>query len=221
MSEKPQQTEPGTYGKNQRGSVFIYLAVLFGAAFLMLLLAYFVQRRSNEDAISDLRNSMNLSRQELLDEIRELEDQNAALEDRNAALNKELDIWKVIASNWEERYNEQVRDTNNIFKQYTDALSGLAGWENYWLLEQSYQAGEYEDCVAILLLENMSEYGSYTPNKEIADRREEIIQALIDRGLLPEDRHIRNSDYQDWIDAYNAKHPDHGPTGWANTNYDD
>ena len=33
--------------RNKRSSVYVYLAVLFGAAFLMLLLAYLVQQRNN------------------------------------------------------------------------------------------------------------------------------------------------------------------------------
>ena len=61
-------------GKNKRSSFYVYLVVLFGAAFLMLLLAYFVQRRNNETAISALRSTMDLSREELMEEIQGLEE---------------------------------------------------------------------------------------------------------------------------------------------------
>ena len=50
MSEQPQQNGAKGPGKKKRSSVFIYLAVLFGAAFLMLLLAYFVQQRNSNAA---------------------------------------------------------------------------------------------------------------------------------------------------------------------------
>lgn len=66
--------------KNRRSAVYLYLLILFGAAFMMLLLAYFVQQRNSETTISDLRNTMNLSREELMDEIRDLEKKNSALE---------------------------------------------------------------------------------------------------------------------------------------------
>ena len=194
--------------RSKRSAVYLYLLVLFGAAFLMLLLAYFVQRRNN----NDLRDSMNLSREELLDEIKDLEDQKDALSEE---LQRWKDGWKDDFAQWQKLYEEKVQEANIISEQYTNALSRLNGWENYWLLEQSYQAGVYEDCVAILLLADMSEHGSFTPNKEIADRREEIIQALINRGLLPEDREIRIMDYQDLIDAYLAK-----DSGGANIVYD-
>ncbi len=61
---------------NKRTAVYRYLLVLFGAAFILLLLAYFIQQRSSETAISDLRDSMNLSRAELMEEIDELREEN-------------------------------------------------------------------------------------------------------------------------------------------------
>ena len=197
--------------KNRRSSVYLYLLILFGAAFLMLLLAYFVQRRSSEDTISDLRDSMNLSRQELLDEIQELKDKNAELEWQNLWLEDGYNRMIGELSHWRDQYAEQTYNFGVISEAYANVCTKLVGWENSWLLEQSYQAGDYEDCIALILLENMNEYGSTTPNKEIADRREEITQTLIDRGLFPEDRVIRISDYRDIIDAYLAKHPDYDP----------
>ena len=61
---------------NKRTAVYRYLLVLFGAAFILLLLAYFIQQRSSETAISDLRDSMNLSRAELMEEIDGLREEN-------------------------------------------------------------------------------------------------------------------------------------------------
>ena len=71
-SPPPAEEEQKPPEKNKRSSVYIYLLILFGAAFMMLLLAYFVQQRNSETAISDLRNSMNLSRTELMEQIETL-----------------------------------------------------------------------------------------------------------------------------------------------------
>ena len=46
-------------GKNT--SVFTYLAILFAAAFLLLLLAYFIQQRNSEVAIDGLKDSLSTS----------------------------------------------------------------------------------------------------------------------------------------------------------------
>ena len=76
MIEKPQAarvgeqkngktSSPSLGKKNKSSTVYLYLLILFGAAFLMLLLAYFVQQRNIENAVSDPHNSMSLSREEL------------------------------------------------------------------------------------------------------------------------------------------------------------
>ena len=76
MSEKPQEARegkpedgkrsaPSAGKKNKRSStVYLYLLILFGAAFLMLLLAYFVQQRNGDNTVSDPHNSMSLSQEE-------------------------------------------------------------------------------------------------------------------------------------------------------------
>ena len=71
--ETPEEKKaaPPAPEKNKRSSVYVYLAVLFGAAFLMLLLAYFVQQRNNATALDDLRSTSTASRQELLEEIQQ------------------------------------------------------------------------------------------------------------------------------------------------------
>ena len=47
-NEKQRPAAPGPKKRPRKGaSVFVYLAVLFAAAFLMLLLAFFIQQRDN------------------------------------------------------------------------------------------------------------------------------------------------------------------------------
>ena len=95
----PSPTEPkdGSAGtpsfppKNKRSSAYLYLVVLFGAAFLMLLLAYFVQQRNNQTTISGLQDSWNLSREELVEENQLLTEKNEELEVRLAVLEDQRD----------------------------------------------------------------------------------------------------------------------------------
>lgn len=200
-------------GKTKRSAaVYLYLLILFGAAFLMLLLAYFIQQRSSEDIISDLRESMNLSRQELLDEIRGLESQIAALEDQNTALegqNDELreviDLWQNNSNRWQKQYKEKVEEADGLREQYFTAREVTNAWHFFWKLEQYYQAGDYKSCAALLLLEGFS----YQIPESARERHEEIVQAVIDAGILAEDYDVHVSDYEDLIDRYLAEHPDH------------
>ena len=48
---------------HKRGSVLLYLAILFGAAFLLLLMSYFMQQRANREAIDNYQKNSNLRSQ--------------------------------------------------------------------------------------------------------------------------------------------------------------
>ena len=158
---------------------------------MLLLLAYFVQQRSSESAISDLRDSMNLSRTELLDEIRELEEEKNALSER--------------LSQWE-RYGEEAQKTIDLWNQeYTAALEELYAWSSFWDLEQYYQAGDYECCAAVLVLQKQGQYRYRTPDDAL-ERYDEIVLAVIDEGILAEDYSDHLSDYNELIDAFLAEH---------------
>ena len=78
------QTSAGQSSQHKKRSVTVYLAILFAMAFLLLLLAYFMQRRNNEAVIGTLRESMNsiVSQNDLVEENRALRRENEALEER-------------------------------------------------------------------------------------------------------------------------------------------
>lgn len=80
-----EEKEPKTRPARRKGrSVTVYLAILFAVAFLLLLLAYFMQRRSSQDMIGTLQSSMNSIQNlnDLVDENRALRQENEALEAR-------------------------------------------------------------------------------------------------------------------------------------------
>ena len=177
--------------KNRRSAVYLYLLILFGAAFLMLLLAYFVQQRSSKTAISDLRESMNLSREELLDEIRELKEQNAALNDDLAR--------------WQERYEEKDGEVLDLWNQSYDAQERLYSWTSFWELEQYYQAGDLIGCAAVLIIQSQGHFSYHTPDAA-RERYEEIVQAVIDAGILDKDYYLHPTNYNDVLSAFFVEH---------------
>lgn len=197
-------------GKTKRSAaVYLYLLILFGAAFLMLLLAYFIQQRSSEDIISDLRESMNLSRQELLDEIRGLESQIAALEDQNTALESQndelrevIDLWQNNSNRWQKQYKEKVEEADGLREQYFTAREVTNAWHFFWKLEQYYQAGDYEGCAAVLLLLTQDKIPDPDNTRE---RYGEIVQAVIDAGILDEEYDQHPEDYDELLQAYSKE----------------
>ena len=78
--------DPPIKPKNSK-SVAIYLVILFAAAFILLLMAYFMQQRSSNEVIGNLKDSV--SQFQTVDELREenrqlreqVEDYEALIED--------------------------------------------------------------------------------------------------------------------------------------------
>ena len=70
----------------RRGSVLIYLVILF-AAFLLLLMSFLMQRRANQEAIDNLQQTSESAVQSLENLLQE----NEALKEQNGALQTQLD----------------------------------------------------------------------------------------------------------------------------------
>lgn len=93
--DTPDAPEPESPPPPRRRSVFVYLAVLFGTAFLLLLFAYLMQQRDSEEImgnLSDLRQSLGSiqSIDQLVEENRQLREENEGLKGLVSGLETEL-----------------------------------------------------------------------------------------------------------------------------------
>lgn len=123
--------------KHSNSGVGRYLSVLFIAAFLLLLLAYFMQMRTSEETIGSLKESLSsfeslndlvLENQNLHDEIDHLEDACEALEYDNT----------------------ELKDQLTAAKQETETkLQIIQSWEACYQMDILYQNGEYEACAEL------------------------------------------------------------------------
>lgn len=120
---------PPTYKSTGLGR---YLAILFAAAFLMLLLAYFMQLRTSEETLGSLKQSLTSiesldelvqENQELHDEINQLEDayetlENGAaeLEDQLTALSQESEARLQVIQSWEAVYQMDILYRNEDYE---------------------------------------------------------------------------------------------------------
>ena len=180
-----------TPGKNKPSSFYVYLLVLFGAAFLMLLLAYFIQQRNNESTISDLQSTMNLSRGELMEEIETLKEEREQL---NAALQAAADAQMKA---------EQARDA--AIADYEDLKDGYDKYVGYTSILQALYAAElklsdkdYDGAAAELtdieyqyFVDAMGDYdaemGHYNPEGLfLRPRFDALAEELVRRGALDE-----------------------------------
>ena len=186
--ENGAEAGPPANRKSKYSAVYLYLLILFGAALLMLLLAYFVQQRSSENAI----DSMNFSRDELLAQIKALEEKNEALSVNLSVLQRRLDA--------------QKQSSDDLLNQILDTTQAkLYSWKLFWELERFYQARDFEACAALLILRDQGEYSYRTPD-EALEREDEIIPAVIDAGYLKGDFHLHPEDYTDLVEAFMSRY---------------
>lgn len=179
--QKPEEKTPPSETKNKRSSVYIYLLILFGAAFMMLLLAYFVQQRNSESTISDLRNSMNLSREEMMEEIEELEKDketlNTTIEGLRANIIKQRDRIEELKKE-ADNYSQAI-DRSYQEKYIANALC----WLERFCAEENYlMAATIAEKTDHLFNEKNKDYWEWTTTPIQVSRYFELRDRLIEDG---------------------------------------
>lgn len=169
----PAYVPPATREKRQR-SVVHYIAILFAAAFVLMLLTYLLDQRQNEAVVNSLNQSLtdlqtSLSDRSSLQDIYEdnlaLIDQVDQLEDQVAQLQQERDSLSAQLSSQEK--TAQAMD-----------------W--FWQIDEAYVLGRYSLCreliqelqdaglTSSLPQESITDNGRFSP----AGRYQEIYDAL-------------------------------------------
>lgn len=120
-SPAPQEEKPVSEHERLK-KVYTYVAVLFAVAFLLILWTFFMNQRSSQEMLHEIRSG-NDAMQNMLDE-------NEVLEARIAELENELDLLK-------EKNQEQDLDITRYAAQLI-ALDWLSE------LEQQYAARDYD-----------------------------------------------------------------------------
>ena len=181
-SEPPEQSTPPQ--RNKPSSFYVYLAILFGAAFLMLLLAYFVQQRNSETVRDNLRTAT-ASREELLEDIQRLEEENLDLVERNEALSVQL--------------KELQEEIDDLFKQvatehhaYVECYDRFEVFTQFALLEQALRNQDWDTavrrvralCSGVLELDKARYELPGEPPFDPQARLTEIISLLEKEGIL-------------------------------------
>ena len=157
-------------------SVLIYLVILFAAALLLMALSYFMQRRSSDATIEDLRESVTAmqSIEDIQEENETLKQQLADLEARLEQAQKEMDGLQTLTDN-----------LTVMQEQLTKAM------DLFWQIDEAYVRGRYTLCRELIgRMEDVSagsalkEYlprESTTDNDRFspADRYQEIYDAVM------------------------------------------
>jgi len=116
-----------------------YLAILFAAAFLLLLMSYFMQQRVNREAVDNLQQTSNSAAQtleQILLERDELKEQSTQLEEQVAALQSQAEADQADLSDAKQAIVQAQEET--------DALNKLNQ------LRSLYNQGRYQDARELL-----------------------------------------------------------------------
>lgn len=154
--------------RENKARVFRYLAILFAAAFLLLLLAFLMQNRANQQALDDLTASVNSFHSPL---------QN--LVDANASLQAENDELKEALS--------QAQEQLEALTGLPEALAGTsAAMDWFWQIDEAFVRGRYTLCRELMAAMEAQELVQFLPTESVtdngrfspADRYQEIRTAL-------------------------------------------
>lgn len=155
MSQTPNQEQPRKHPhtqqeghppkRNSQGRVFTYLAILFAAAFLLLLLAFLMQQRANREAISNLTQSVTdiHSLQNLVEANASLQQQVEDLEDQLARLNEAYE--KEVSA-----HQEQAEARTATQDALDKAQAQLAAMDYFRQIQRYYYKGSYRSARAVV-----------------------------------------------------------------------
>lgn len=144
--EDKKPVEKPTTERERQKRVYTYIAVLFTAAFILILWSFLSTHRSNQEVIDQLKGSQSLM-QSTIEENRALEDEVDALEDAVDALKEERDALK--------RQVEELADANGKQEAMLTALDRLRGIESAY---ESYRNETAKELVLELEESGLSQY---------------------------------------------------------------
>ena len=168
----PAYVPPATREKRQR-SVVHYIAILFAAAFLLMLMAYLMDQRQNE-AMNNLNQS-----------ITGLQD---SITDQNSLQDIYEDNMQLIqqVGQLEEQVKQLEEDKQSLSSQLSDQEKTNQAMDWFWQIDEAYVLGRYSLCRE--LIQEIQDAGlvDYLPKESITDngrfspsgRYQEIYEAL-------------------------------------------
>ena len=168
---------PGQQKRRQK-SVFQYIAILFGAAFVLLLFTFVMERRQyqllqeqNEAQIDDLQQSVNA-----VQSLNSLYEENAALKEKTQELEEEnQDLQEQV-----DQLEQQVSDLSVLAEKTSQAMD----W--FWQIDEAYVRGRYSLCRQLIQSLEEANLKEWLPKESITDngrfspydRYQEIYDAL-------------------------------------------
>ena len=160
----------------KKNPVLLYLVILFAAAFVLLLMSYRMQQRSNQVAIENLQQTSNSATQSLENLITERD----ALSEQVAEMEETIDDLEGQLDSTQKQQQELEKQAEELGRQ-------VKAMEYFWQIDDYYARGYYTQAKA--LIQTMEEQSLQTalPTENTtgtdrfspAERYQEIRDALL------------------------------------------
>ena len=138
---------PASRGQQRRRqqSVFQYIAVLFAAAFVLLLLTFLMERRQyerlqaeNQEQIDNLQQSVSA-----VQSLDNLYKENDALKEQVDALKERLEALQALQEKTEQ-------DASSARQQQAVSQESLKAMDWFWQIDEAYVRGKYSQCRSLI-----------------------------------------------------------------------
>lgn len=151
---------------HKKVSVMGYLTILFAAAFLLLLLSYFMQQRANEQAISGLEATSSNAFDSINNLIAEKDRLTEQVEDLKGQVE---DLQEELADTQGQLTGAQS-DADTAQTAQADARKALEAMDWFWRIQRQFSRGYYTD--ASNMIEEFEAAGlpQYLPQEALTGR---------------------------------------------------
>ena len=151
---------------HKKVSVMGYLTILFAAAFLLLLLSYFMQQRANEQAISGLEATSNNA----FDSINNLIAEKDRLTEQVEDLKGQVEDLQEELADTQGQLTDAQSDADTAQAAQADARKALEAMDWFWRIQRQFSRGYYTD--ASNMIEEFEAAGlpQYLPQEALTGR---------------------------------------------------
>ena len=158
---KRQRTSPQ---KRRQPSALRYIPILFGAAFVLLLFTFLMERRQNEALMQENQEQIESLQQSAsaVQSLKNLYAENEALKEKVAQLEEKN-------SRLETEKNTLSGHVTNVELNLANAKKGLQAMDWFWQIDEAYAKGKYALCRSLITSLDEAELTGYLPTESITD----------------------------------------------------
>lgn len=136
--EDRQRARRASQQRRRRNSVFRYIAVMFGAAFVLLLFTFLMERRQSQQQIDNLKQSASA--------VQTLQ----GLMEENEQLKTELSEAEGQLSALRERYSRLETEHSSAQTKLSQAERAIQAMDWFWQIDEAYVRGRYTLCRSLI-----------------------------------------------------------------------